>query len=132
MTSDPKSLRSTLGHVRGLGSAHSGTEHWWVLRLTSLALIPLAVYFGYSFFTNVVLGGYTDSMRWLHTPVSATFLVLFLLTSLHHAASGLQVVIEDYVHCEKAKFFTIIVVKFICAILAVFGVLAIIKVLIGV
>ncbi len=40
-------LRSPLGRIRGLGSARHGTEHWWALRLTSLALIFLCCMLNY-------------------------------------------------------------------------------------
>ncbi len=38
------SLQTPLGKVRGLGSAGNGVHHWWVQRLTSVALVPLAVW----------------------------------------------------------------------------------------
>src|SRR6185437_10588243 len=41
----PMSLRSPLGRVLGLGSAKEGVQHWWVQRLTSVALVPLGVWF---------------------------------------------------------------------------------------
>src|SRR5581483_12422377 len=42
------SLRSPLGRVAGLGAARSGVHHWWLQRLTSIALVPLTVWFGVS------------------------------------------------------------------------------------
>jgi succinate dehydrogenase / fumarate reductase membrane anchor subunit len=33
------STRTPLGRARGLGSAKSGTGHWWAQRVTALALI---------------------------------------------------------------------------------------------
>ena len=38
-------MRSPLGRARGLGSASAGAHHWWMLRLTSLALVPLSLWF---------------------------------------------------------------------------------------
>ena len=33
-------LRTPLSRARGLGSAKDGLHHWWVQRLTAVALIP--------------------------------------------------------------------------------------------
>ena len=54
-----------------------------------------------SFFNAVVFGnGYDDAAAWLHSPLLPTVVILFLITGFHHAALAVQVVIEDYVHCE--------------------------------
>lgn len=126
------SLRSPLGRVRALGSAGHGTEHWWMLRLTSLALVPLSVYFIATFFMFAIDGGYDGAVHWLRSPFAATLMILFLAAGFHHAANGLQVVIEDYVHNECAKMAVIIAVKFIAVAFAVLGILATVKVLFGV
>jgi succinate dehydrogenase / fumarate reductase membrane anchor subunit len=132
MTTNDKSLRSPLGRVRGLGSAKHGTEHWWNLRLTSLALIPLSLYVFATFYINVVQGGHDGAVEWLRSPFAATFVLLFLLFGFHHAANGLQVVIEDYVHNEKAKLTLLLLTKFFAIALALLGSLATIKILFGV
>lgn len=127
-----KSLRSNLGRVRGLGSAGHGTEHWWLLRVTSFILIPLSLYVIGNFFVSVIGGGYSDAILWLRSPFSATLVILFLGVAFHHAANGLQVVIEDYIHCEGLKLITLVIIKFLCAALAILGTLATVKVLFGV
>ena len=38
-------LRSPLGKVLGTGSAKEGVHHWWLQRLTSIALVPLTIWF---------------------------------------------------------------------------------------
>jgi succinate dehydrogenase / fumarate reductase membrane anchor subunit len=100
-------------------------------RLTSLALIPLSIYLVGTFFVYVVFGGYSGAIFWLHSPVYTTSLVLFLGVGFHHTASGLQVVIEDYVQAEFAKLLSIIAVKFICIAFAILGILATLKILFG-
>ncbi|MBV8548015.1 MAG: succinate dehydrogenase, hydrophobic membrane anchor protein [Alphaproteobacteria bacterium] len=131
MKSVMRSLRSPLGRVRGLGSAHAGTEHWIGQRLTSLALIPLSLYPVVTFFLAANHGGYGALRDWLHSPISATAVILFLLVGFHHAANGLQVVIEDYVHCECAKSATLFVIKFGSLALALAGTLATLKIMLG-
>ncbi|MFY9288471.1 MAG: succinate dehydrogenase, hydrophobic membrane anchor protein [Alphaproteobacteria bacterium] len=126
------SLRSPLSRVRGLGSAGHGTEHWWLQRLTSLALIPLSLYVVASFFIYVVFGSYEGSIYWLRSPINAAFVILFILVGFHHAVSGLQVVIEDYIHCECAKIASLLLVKGLAVVFALLGVLSTGKILYGV
>ena len=38
-------FRTPLARVRGLGSAKSGTHHWWMQRLSAIALVPLSLWF---------------------------------------------------------------------------------------
>ena len=124
------SLRSPLGRVKGLGAAGEGTGHWWAQRLTSLALVPLTVWFVASL---VVLAGadYQVMRDWLSSPVAAGLLILFLLTGVHHGQSGLQVVIEDYVHNEAAKIAALLGVKALAVVLGLTGTLAILSILFG-
>lgn len=131
MKSVIRSLRSPLGRVRGLGSAHHGTEHWIALRLTSLALLPLALYPVVTFFLAANEGGYGALREWLHNPVSAAAVILFLLVGFHHSANGLQVVIEDYFHCECVKNAALFVIKFGSLALALLGALATLKIMLG-
>jgi len=37
------SMRTPLGRVRGLGSAKSGTEHFWLQRVTAIATVSLVL-----------------------------------------------------------------------------------------
>jgi succinate dehydrogenase / fumarate reductase membrane anchor subunit len=121
------SLRSPLGRARGLGSAKEGVAHWWAQRLTAVALVPLCLWFVISV---IGLAGADLPILegWLNKPGNATLLVLLILVVFHHAQLGLQVVIEDYVHCEAKKVAAIAAVKFLAAALAVFLVLSVIKI----
>jgi succinate dehydrogenase / fumarate reductase membrane anchor subunit len=130
MTKETKSMRTPLAEARGLGSAKDGVEHWWLQRLTALALIPLSMYVVGSFFNAVAFGsGYDSAIAWLSSPFGAVTMILLIGVGFHHAASGMQVVIEDYVHSEALKLISLIAVKFIAAALTLLGSLAVIKVL---
>jgi succinate dehydrogenase / fumarate reductase, membrane anchor subunit len=107
------SLRTPLGRARGLGSAKEGLHHWWVQRLTALALIPLTVWFVASV-VGLAGSGYEEFAGWLSTPCNATVMILFLGVTFHHAQSGMQVVLEDYISDHGSRIASIIVVKFIC------------------
>lgn len=119
----PDNLRSPLGRARGLGSAKDGLHHWWVQRLTALALIPLTVWFVASVI-GLVGTNYEQFSTWLSNPLNATIMVVFFASALHHAQLGVQVVIEDYVSHHGWRIASIIIVKFICFGLAALGIVS--------
>ena len=85
--------------VLGIGAAGHGTDHWWLQRITALALIPLTVLFMVPF--AGALGGAHDAVLALYAhPFNALIAVLFIAVMFRHLALGVQVVIEDYVHAE--------------------------------
>ncbi|HBN22554.1 MAG TPA: succinate dehydrogenase, hydrophobic membrane anchor protein [Holosporales bacterium] len=109
--------QSPLGQARGHGSAKSGSHHWTLQRMTSVALVPLGLWFFYSLITND-LSNYQAVVTWLQSPFSFALMGLTLLVALYHGALGLQVVLEDYVYNEGTKFITLLGVKLIFASLA--------------
>ncbi len=95
-------LRTPLSRVRGLGAARSSTHHWWIERMTSLALIPLSVWFLIGLISHLGVSRETAA-AWLSQPfTSITFAALMFVTFIH-AKMGLQVIIDDYVHTEWRK-----------------------------
>ena len=124
------SLRSPLGKVRGLGSAKEGVAHWWVQRMTAVALVPLMIWFVAS--ACAMTGADYDAVRtWIATPMVSIMLVLLTLAVFHHAQLGLQVVLEDYVHTEWLKIASIAIVKFAAIGLAVASIFSIVKIALG-
>lgn len=121
------SIRSPLARARGLGSAGHGSGHWLAQRVTAVAAIPLCLWLVYSI---VALRGasHTVLIDWLASPVNAVSMILFVITVFYHAALGLQVVIEDYVHCECVKLPSIIGMKLALFALAVVSVFSVLKV----
>lgn len=123
-------FRSPLGKVRGLGSAKDGTHHWWMQRVTALALIPLAIWF----VASVVAITGKDHMTfiaWVKNPISATLLVVLIAATFHHAQLGLQVVVEDYVHHEGTKLASILAIKFAAVVLAGIGIVSVLRIAFG-
>ena len=120
------SLKTPLGQVVGLGSAKDGTEHWWMQRLSAVALIPLGLWFAVSLLALPDLGHDTLSL-WIAEPISSVGLVLFVVAAGYHSHLGLQVVVEDYV-AGALKVATLIALSLVHIGLGVAGVLAVLRI----
>jgi succinate dehydrogenase / fumarate reductase membrane anchor subunit len=123
------SLRSPLGKVLGTGSAKEGVHHWWLQRLTSIALVPLTVWFVVSLLSLPSLE-HVAVISWMAQTWTALLLVLFILVATWHSQLGVRVVVEDYVH-GGTKTLTLVVITFIHALVAAAGVFAVLKVAFG-
>jgi succinate dehydrogenase / fumarate reductase membrane anchor subunit len=123
-------MRSTLGRVRGLGSSGDGSHHWWIQRLTAVALIPLGIWFIFAAL-SLVGADYAQFKAWTGHHGNALLLVLFIITAFHHAQLGMQVVIEDYIHGEAVKITSILLVKFVSFMFAVSCILAVLRLYFG-
>jgi succinate dehydrogenase / fumarate reductase membrane anchor subunit len=126
----PGNLRSPLARVLGLGSAKEGVHHWWVQRLTSVALVPLTVWFVVSLLSLPSLD-HATVVAWMGQLWTAVFLILLVLTATWHSQLGVRVVVEDYVHSSGSKALTLALLTFFHVVVAAAGVLAILKVAFG-
>jgi succinate dehydrogenase / fumarate reductase membrane anchor subunit len=124
------SLRSPLGRVLGHGAAKDGVHHWWVQRLTAIALIPLTTWFVVSLLALPSLD-YTTVREWLAQSWTALLLVLFIAVGVWHSKLGVQVVIEDYVH-GSAKTVSLIFSTFAHTLAAAAAIFAVLKVAFGI
>lgn len=123
-------MRSPLGRAIGLGSAKEGVEHWWIQRVTAIALVPLILWFVIAVIGLV--GTDLETMQnWVGRPLPAILLVLLLIATFYHMSLGLQVVVEDYVHAELAKLALVIVIRLFCFALAVAGIFAVFSIAVG-
>jgi succinate dehydrogenase / fumarate reductase membrane anchor subunit len=97
------SIRTPIGRVRGLGSAKSGTGHFWHQRLTAVANVPLTIAF-VVIIVSLLGRSHTWAIQILGSPLVGILLFLFIGSATYHMKLGMQAVIEDYVHDEKWKF----------------------------
>jgi len=124
------SLRAPLGEVLGRGSAKEGVHHWWMQRLTSVALVPLAIGFVVSLAALPALD-YVTLIGWMRQGGTALGLVLFALVAARHSQLGVRVVIEDYVHTAGLKTLALVISDFSHLIAAAAAVYAVLKVALG-
>lgn len=121
---------TSIGRVRGLGSAHNGAHHWLLQRFTALGNLLLGLWLAISLLLLPDLG-YVTVSAWIARPLPATAMALLVISTFWHARLGLQVVIEDYVHDAANKFAVIAALNLAAIAGAAFGLLCIIRLALG-
>jgi succinate dehydrogenase / fumarate reductase membrane anchor subunit len=125
------SLKTPLGRVRGLGSAKSGTQHFWLQRLTGVAMVPLTVAF---VLTVIYLAraSQATAIATLGSPLIAILFYLFIITGIIHMRAGMQVIIEDYVHDDALKIAAIMANTFFALLMGAACIFALLKLNFGI
>ncbi len=123
-------FRSQLGRVRGLGASHEGAHHFWVQRVSGIALVPLVIWFVLSV-SGVVGADLATFKAWVGAHYNPVLLALLIVTMFYHGMLGLQVIIEDYVHGEAAKLTSLILVKFAVYLIGACAIFAVIRLTFG-
>lgn len=127
MSAKSNSLRTPLGRVRGLGSAKGGSHHWWLQRVTAVALVPLTLWFVASI--AVMTGADYEVVRaWIANPVVAVLLVLMIVATFYHLKLGVQVVLEDYVHHTGTRMVCQLAVTLACFAVGAAAAFAVLKI----
>ncbi|MBN8967512.1 MAG: succinate dehydrogenase, hydrophobic membrane anchor protein [Rhizobiales bacterium] len=125
------SMRTPLGRVRYLGSAHGGTSDFFRQRLTAIALVVLFV--PVIVVIMMLLGrSQAGAAQILGSPAVAILMILFIIASVWHMKIGMQVVIEDYISGEKTKLAAIIANNFLAFAIGLASIYAIVKLSSGV
>ena len=124
-------LRTPLARVRGLGSARSGTEHFWRQRLTAVANVPLTIAF-VLIVVSLLGRNHAAAQQILGSPLVAIVMLLFIGSVTYHMRLGMQVIIEDYVHGEIAKLALLMANTFFTIAVALAAAYAIFKLSFGV
>jgi succinate dehydrogenase / fumarate reductase membrane anchor subunit len=122
---EASAFKNPIARARGLGTGHDALHHWTAQRITAIANIPLTLWAVWAVVSNI---GFTfaEINNWITQFPNAILMSLFIISSFYHAALGLQVVIEDYVHCQCAKISALLAVRlglFALAATAIFSIL---------
>lgn len=124
------SLRSPIGRVLGLGAAKEGFSHWWLQRVTSVALVLLGLWF-VSALLRMPTFQYDFVVAWIAIPLNAVLLLLLIGTLVYHSQLGVQVVVEDYVHHHGLKIATMLLLTFAHVAVAALATFAVLRIAFG-
>lgn len=126
MSEHLKRLETPLARVRGFGSAKNGTHHWWMQRVTSIVLLPLTLWFAFSIAARA--GSPWEVMaEWIARPFNAVLLIVLISVGFYHTASGLQVVVEDYIRPDRSVMAINLAIKAVLSLLGLLAVLSVIR-----
>lgn len=117
---------SSFARARGLGAAGQGTGHWWAQRVSAVALVPLSLWLAVAL-AGGAAADHATLMVWLAAPLNSVLMILLLIAGFHHAALGLQVLAEDYIH-SGARFAAVAVIQLVCIAGAAAGMVAVLRI----
>jgi succinate dehydrogenase / fumarate reductase membrane anchor subunit len=121
---------TAIGRVRGLGSAKAGAHHWWLERLTSVSTLLLFIWLLVALLRLPRLD-HEMVTEWLASPLAAVPMLLLIVSTFWHTKLGMQVIIEDYVHEEGLKLFTITLLNFFVIALGALAFFSVLKIAFG-
>lgn len=130
MSARDNNFRTPLKRALGLGSAKDGTGHFIVQRVTAIAVVLCGVYLLGLLF-GLTGADYPTARATVADPINAIVLIAFLVAACWHARLGLQVIIEDYVHTPLTATAAHLANIFVCALAALAGVLAVLRIALG-
>ena len=120
-------LRSPLGRARGLGSSHHGLAHWWGHTLSSIALVPLTLWFICSCIR--MIGASREQLAdWMSSPIVMALMISTIIATFYHLEAGVNGIFNDYVHQPVVKMASSLALKGACFLLAATCIIAVLKI----
>jgi succinate dehydrogenase / fumarate reductase membrane anchor subunit len=127
MSQSNKKFHSPLGIAKGHGASHSGVGHWWIQRVTAVALMFLLPWFVASLIISMLSPDVSQAAAWFAMPLNALGMMVLLVAMFWHAKLGLQVVIEDYVHTNFWKYTLLLANSFVTFAFMVLGIISVLR-----
>lgn len=127
MASAGKSLTT---RILAQASTRQGSHHWLLERITSVALIPLTLWFIVAA-VSLSGAGYDEVRAWLSTAINTTLMLLLIVALFWHAQLGVQVIIEDYVHQDTTKLGSLMAANFALIAVGLACIVAVLKISLG-
>lgn len=119
-------MKTSLGHARGLGSAHAGVGHFWAQRVTAVALVPLVTWLVVSL-VRLTGADYETARAFFAAPMAAVITLLVIGAGSYHLKLGMQVIVEDYAQSEGMKLALLMLNNFFCIVVGLAGAFAVLK-----
>jgi succinate dehydrogenase / fumarate reductase membrane anchor subunit len=123
-------IRTPLARARGLGSAKSGTEHFWWQRVTAIANIVLVCWLTWQL-VRLAGADHTTVKAALKSPLVALPLLLFVVSGMMHMRLGMQTIIEDYISSEGCKLVALMLNTFFVVMVGLTAAYAVLKLSFG-
>lgn len=124
------SFKHPIGRARGLGSAKSGTGHFFGQRISAVFLVPLLIWFAVAA-ASLTGSDHTTVVAWISSPLVAILLISLIGIGCYHLYIGLQVIVEDYVSSDLRKLVTLLVLRAVCFLLGVAGIYSVLRISFG-
>ena len=123
-------IQTPLARARGMGSAKTGSHHWWQHRITMVANIPMVIWFMISV---ALLAGqdYAVVRTWVGSPITAVVLSLTLFNFFLHSKMDVQIIIEDYVANKGARLALQFLVQGAIVLLGALAIFSVFKIALG-
>lgn len=102
--------------------------HWGYQRITAIAMIPSSIWL-LVLMHKLRLANHAETLDWLSQPINSLVVTAWIAAALYHAALGMQVVVEDYVHTTEIRHWLIRMLNLIFLILGLLALLAMIVIL---
>jgi succinate dehydrogenase / fumarate reductase membrane anchor subunit len=119
-----------LNRVLGLGTGEGAGEHWWLQRLTAVALLPLGLWLALALLALPSFD-YATVAAWVARPITSILLILTIVAIGYHSSLGVQVVIEDYVGTKGGRAATLMASTLAHVGLSIAAVFAVLRIAFG-